>query len=281
MNTLPLLVGFAFAIGVGLMANTVFNTLFDIGRRLSRGLSRHQGRLVRLGLTSAASKVTTHSEDDILGLASIPWANLYAVSALVSLILFGLIGPYLSGGIQFALLSLPGLVWLLKRYLVQQRRRFLVGQIRQLLIDIRLHMSLSGSLLLGLESIARNTSERNVVYRALQRRMSGGSAKSGLDVLQQLAGDLKSEHLLRVAQRVQSAQQSGGVVGVDQAIFSAIEELNDEIANQSEEQMQRLPLRITLLAMPFLLGPIVILLFYPLVDRILSTLAGTAVGGGF
>ena len=80
---------------------------------------------------------------------------------------------------------------------------------------------------------------------------------------------------------MQSAQQSGGVVGVDQAIFSAIEELNDEIANQSEEQMQRLPLRITLLAMPFLLGPIVILLFYPLVDRILSTLAGTAVGGGF
>ena len=281
MNTLPLLVGFAFAIGVGLMANTIFNTLFDIGRRLSRGLSRNSGRLVRLGLTSAASKVTTYSEDDILGLALIPWTNLYAVSALVSLILFGLIGRYLSGGIQFALLSLPGLVWLLKRYLVQQRRRFLVGQIRQLLIDIRLHMSLSGSLLLGLESIARNTSERNVVYRALQRRMSGGSAKSGLDVLQQLAGDLKSGHLLRVAQRVQSAQQSGGVVGVDQAIFSAIEELNDEIANQSEEQMQRLPLRITLLAMPFLLGPIVILLFYPLVDRILSTLAGTAVGGGF
>ncbi len=281
MNTLPLLVGFAFAIGVGLMANTVFNTLFDFGRRLSRGLSRNAGRLVRLGLTSASSKVTTYSEDDILGLALIPWTNLYAVSALVSLILFGLIGPYLSGGIQFAMLSLPGLVWLLKRYLIQQRRRFLVGQIRQLLIDIRLHMSLSGSLLLGLESIVRNTNERNVVYRALQRRMSGGSAKSGLDVLQQLAGDLKSGNLLRVAQRVQSAQQSGGVVGVDQAIFSAIEELNDEIVNQSEEQMQRLPLRITLLAMPFLLGPIVILLFYPLVDRILSTLAGTAVGGGF
>jgi hypothetical protein len=45
--------------------------------------------------------------------------------------------------------------------------------------------------------------------------------------------------------------------------------------------MQRLPLRITLLAMPFLLGPIVILFFYPLVDRILKTLSGTAIGGGF
>ena len=46
MDTFPFLVGFAFAIGVGLMANTVFNTLFDIGRRLSRGFGRHQGRLV-------------------------------------------------------------------------------------------------------------------------------------------------------------------------------------------------------------------------------------------
>jgi hypothetical protein len=45
--------------------------------------------------------------------------------------------------------------------------------------------------------------------------------------------------------------------------------------------MQQMPTRITLLAMPFLLGPIVILLFYPLVDRILKTLSGTAIGGGF
>ncbi|NMB68836.1 MAG: hypothetical protein GYA20_08750, partial [Chloroflexi bacterium] len=52
-------------------------------------------------------------------------------------------------------------------------------------------------------------------------------------------------------------------------------------AGQVEEQMQQMPTRITLLAMPFLLGPIVILLFYPLVDHILSTLAGTAIGGGF
>jgi hypothetical protein len=70
-------------------------------------------------------------------------------------------------------------------------------------------------------------------------------------------------------------------MGVDQAVASAIEELNEEIAGQAEEQMQQMPTRITLLAMPFLLGPIVILLFYPLVDRILKTLSGTAIGGGF
>jgi hypothetical protein len=111
--------------------------------------------------------------------------------------------------------------------------------------------------------------------------MSGGSAKSGLDVLHQLAADLKSPHLLRVTQRVRSAQQSSGLMGVDQAISNSIEDLNEEISTNCEEQIQHLTLRITLLAMPFLLGPIVILLFYPLVDRILKTLAGAAIGGGF
>lgn len=281
MNSLPLLVGLACAVGVGMLVHSLLLTLFDFGRRFSRWFGRPQGRLAALGLTAYQTKHFSVTEDDILGLASIPWANLYAATALISLVLFGLVGPFLSGGASFALLGLPGLVWLFKRYLAQQRRRFLVGQVRQLLIDIRLHMSLTGSLLLGLENIARTTNERGVVYRGLQRRMSGGSAKSGLDVVQQLAADLKSLHLLRVAQRVQSAQQSGGTLGVDQAIASATEELNEEIANQSEEQMQRLPLRITLLAMPFLLGPIVILLFYPLVDHILKTLTGTSVGGGF
>lgn len=82
-------------------------------------------------------------------------------------------------------------------------------------------------------------------------------------------------------EHVQDDQQSGGISDVDQAIANVIEELNEEIGYQSEEQMQSLPLRITLLAMPFLLGPIVILLFYPLVDRILKTLSGVSIGGGF
>ena len=253
MDTYPLLVGFSFAIGMGLIANTFLSTFYDLGRRFFHALFRKQSRLMALGLTSAKDKEEHNTEDVILGLARIPWTNLYAAAALVALMLFATIGPYLPGA-RPALLGIPALVWLLKRYLIHQRRRFMVGQVRQLLVDIRLHMSLCGSLLLGLENIARTTGERSPVYRALQRRMSGGSAKSGLDVLQQLAGDLKSLHLLRVAQRVHSAQQSSGMLGVDQAIASSIEELNDEIAGQAEEQMQQMPTRITLLAMPFLLG---------------------------
>ena len=156
-----------------------------------------------------------------------------------------------------------------------------VDELRQLLIDVRLHMSLRGSLLLGLENIASTTGEDRLIYRLLRLRMSGGQVKSGLEVFQQMAADLKSLHLTRSVQRIQAAQQSGGLLGVDQAVAASIDESTDEINGQTEEQMQRLPLRITLLAMPFLLGPIVILFFYPLVDRILKTLSGTAIGGGF
>ncbi len=279
METYPLLVGFSLAIGVGLTTNATLTFLYTLGKRLIRGLNGRPSRLSRLMETGTEEK-TASSEEDLLGLARIPWTNLYALAALVSLALFVILGPSL-GGSRLFLLSLPVLVWLLKRYLMYQRRRFMVSQVRQLLVDIRLHMSLAGSLLLGLENIDRTSGETTPVYRALKRRMSGGSAKSGLTVVEQLAGDVKSVHLLRVAQRVRSAQQSAGVLGVDQAIAGSIEELNDEIAGQAEEQMQQMPTRITLLAMPFLLGPIVILLFYPLVDRILSTLAGTAIGGGF
>jgi uncharacterized protein (DUF2267 family) len=190
------------------------------------------------------------------------------------------LGPSLPG-IRLGFLALPALVWLAKKYLIQQRKRFMTGQIRQFLIDVRLHMSLQGSLLLGLESLAKTTVETTVVYQRLQKRLKGSSAHSGLDLLNQMADDLNSPQLLRVVQRVQAAQQSGGVTDVDQAIASVIEDLNEEISYQSEEQMQQLPTRITLLAMPLLLGPIVILLFYPLVDRILQTLAGVSIGGGF
>ncbi|MRR32101.1 hypothetical protein EG834_17635, partial [bacterium] len=231
MDRYPLLVGFSFAMGVALIANTTLSVLYLFGRRLTYAVLRRPGHLAALGLTSEKEKGEQNTIDAVYGLSSIPWTSLYAASALLALILFVTLGTYLRGT-KTALLMLPGLVWLARRYLMHQHRRFLVAQVRQLLVDIRLHMSLAGSLLLGLENIARTTGESSPVYRALQRRMSGGSAKSGLDVLQLLAGDLKSLHLMRVAQRVKSAQQSSGVIGIDQAIASSIEELNEEIAGQ-------------------------------------------------
>jgi hypothetical protein len=278
MDTYPLMVGFSLAIGVGLIVNATLSSFFELGRRWLRLLGRRRYRLHALGINGQNQGHT--SEDEILGLTRIPWTNLYAGAAILGLAMFFWIGQAVPS-IRLGFLAAPALVWLFKGYLIRQRRRFLLGQLRQLLIDVRLHMSLRGSLLLGLESIASTTGENQLVYRLLRLRMSGGQVKSGLEIFQQMAKDLKSAHLTRITQRIQAAQQSGGLLGVDQAVAKSIEELTDEINGQTEEQMQRLPLRITLLAMPFLLGPIVILFFYPLVDRILKTLSGTAIGGGF
>lgn len=278
MDTYPLMVGFSLAIGVGLIVNATLSSFYELGRRWLRLLGRRRYRLHALGINGQNQGHT--SEDEILGLTRIPWTNLYAGAAILGLALFFWIGQAVPS-IRLGFLTAPALVWLFKGYLIRQRRRFLLGQLRQLLIDVRLHMSLRGSLLLGLESIASTTGENQLVYRLLRLRMSGGQVKSGLEIFQQMAKDLKSAHLTRITQRIQAAQQSGGLLGVDQAVAKSIEELTDEINGQTEEQMQRLPLRITLLAMPFLLGPIVILFFYPLVDRILKTLSGTAIGGGF
>jgi hypothetical protein len=278
MDTYPLMVGFSLAIGVGLIVNATLSSFYELGRRWLRLLGRRRYRLHALGINGQNQGHT--SEDEILGLTRIPWTNLYAGAAILGLALFFWIGQAVPS-IRLGFLAAPALVWLFKGYLIRQRRRFLLGQLRQLLIDVRLHMSLRGSLLLGLESIASTTGENQLVYRLLRLRMSGGQVKSGLEIFQHMAKDLKSAHLTRITQRIQAAQQSGGLLGVDQAVAKSIEELTDEINGQTEEQMQRLPLRITLLAMPFLLGPIVILFFYPLVDRILKTLSGTAIGGGF
>jgi len=278
MDTYPLMVGFSLAIGVGLIVNATLSSFYELGRRWLRLLGRRRYRLHALGING--QNQGNSSEDEILGLTRIPWTNLYAGAAILGLALFFWIGQAVPS-IRLGFLTAPALVWLFKGYLIRQRRRFLLGQLRQLLIDVRLHMSLRGSLLLGLESIASTKGENQLVYRLLRLCMSGGQVKSGLEIFQQMAKDLKSAYLTRITQRIQAAQQSGGLLGVDQAVAKSIEELTDEINGQTEEQMQRLPLRITLLAMPFLLGPIVILFFYPLVDRILKTLSGTAIGGGF
>ncbi len=279
MESIPLFIGASLAIGAGLITHALASTLFEWGKRWTRLRASRRNRLVALGFSQKKAGPGLPEEIET-GLAGFSWTNLYAISALLGLAGFAFLGSAVSWA-RFVFLSFPLLSWALRRYLVHQQRRFLPGQVRQLLIDVRIHMSLASSLLLGLENISRTTQETSAPYRQLGKCLAGGLARSGVDVIQSLASSLQSPHLQRVYQRILAAQQSTGVAGIDQALAGAIDELNEEIQAESEEQIQHLPLKITLLATPFLLGPIVILLFYPLVDRILKTLAGTAIGGGF
>jgi hypothetical protein len=281
METFAWIVGLALAIGMGLLVNSIVGGLAQMATRLVRLVRMRTSRAYRFGQSQGVEANAVHSEDDLLGtFGHIPWRSMYLLSALAGMGLFALLSPQIPGAAP-AFLALPGLVYFLRRYLIYNRRRFLAAQVRQLLVDARLRMSLYGSLLLGLENIAVTTVESSPVYRVLKSQFTGGSPKSGLDVLHNMGVKLKAPELERTVSRLRSAQAAGGVLDLDMALGNAIDEITEEINSGAEEQMQKLPLRITLLAMPFLLGPIIILLFYPLVARVLGTLSGMPAAGGF
>ena len=278
MEFYSLTVGLGITFGVGLITHVILSTLLGLGRRI-RWIS-HPSRLIHLGI----QPISTHNRDSTSPKyqrnSYIPWNMLLIVSAFAGLGLTCLLGSSLPAA-RGAVVFLPLLIWGFRQYWNYQEKRFLLPQVRQFFLDVRLYMSLRGSLLLGLQHLGETTQESTSVYRSLKFHLSGSSAQSGLDLLQKIAKDLAYQPFSRAIQRIQAAQQTGGISDIDLTLAQYLDELNEEIGYQTEEQMQRLPTRITLLAMPLLLGPIVILLFYPLVDRILHTLSGVGIGGGF
>jgi hypothetical protein len=272
MNAYAGLFALSLSLGAGLLSYWVVSTGLILSRKIQKRLWR--GKLQRLG-------VADHRQDERNGNAHpMSWKVLYGVTGAIGCVLFFLLQDS-STLIRLLVLFLPAWVYLLKRYLALQRKRFELAQVRQFLVDVRLHMSLQGSLLLGLEHLAKTTLETAPVYRLLHQQVNGKSAQSGVDLIKQVADQLENPHLKQCAQRIQACQRSGGLQDMDQAIASTVDFLNEEINSRSEEELQKLPLRITMAAMPLLLAPIVILLFYPLVDHVLNMLSGVSLGNGF
>lgn len=114
MDAIPVLVGFSLAVGVGMLANALFSTVHDLIRRTNGLLGLRRDRLAILGLSVIQQRKITYTEDDVLGLGSVPWTNLYAVAALIGLICFAFVGPYMQG-VRMVFMVTPGIVWGVKR----------------------------------------------------------------------------------------------------------------------------------------------------------------------
>jgi hypothetical protein len=261
---LSLLIGGLLALGVGLC------TYGLLGLLASLRLVRRRSRLLAIP-RSRPQPSAILSEDEALGLAEVPWNWLYLAGGLAGLVLAALLGPLVPMLRLFALF-IPLGAWITHRYLRKMRRKALAGQVRQLLIDVRMLLTLRGSLLLALQDLASSQSQDSQVMRRLARAFHGGRPHNGLEVLDHLAKELRSPHLGQAVQRIRAAQ--GGTLDLDRALATTVEDIGEELNAQVEEQLQQTPTRMTFLAVPFLLGPIVILLLYPLADRILQTLAG-------
>ena len=100
-----------------------------------------------------------------------------------------------------------------------------------------------------------------------------------LDLLKTLAEDTKIPALADLVAWTQAAEE--GVMQADQPFEHALERLQTETRTAALENMQRIPTRLTLLVLPALLGPAIVLLLYPLAARLLASMSGMGWGGGF
>ena len=60
-----------------------------------------------------------------------------------------------------------------------------------------------------------------------------------------------------------------------------LERLQAEMYTAARENMQRIPTRLTVLVLPALLGPAIVVLLYPVVARLLANMGGAGWSGGF
>jgi hypothetical protein len=246
---------------------SLFDWLLSFHRR-GKALRRLDALRVQAAKPTPADDLP--SEDELLGLDQIPWNNLLVLALAMSIILIAALGSLAPGMRILAVLPLGG-VWWWKRYLRGQREQALQGQIRRFLTDLRMRYTLRGSALLALEDLANHPPEQNPVYRQLGRIFLGGHPSSGQWAMDALARRLQSPHLFEVAGSL--AAQQEGHLDFDDYLRRVTAEIAEEVRAHVGEELQKMPTQITFLAMPLLLGPIVVLLIYPVADKVLRVMS--------
>jgi len=210
------------------------------------------------------------SPDELLGLSRIPWMYLYALALLAGL------GLYLFTH-QLAVFLLAAVPFAVRAWLAGYRKRQLNAETLAFLIDVRIVLPLQGSLLRALQDVAQRGGTR--LAKAAARYLAAGFQGSGLQLLERLAQDTHLPALQDLVAWMQAAE--AGTMGSDVPFEHTLSRLRSEMVTALREQMQRIPTRLTVLVLPSLLGPTIVLLLYPVVARLLASMAGVGWGGGF
>ena len=109
--------------------------------------------------------------------------------------------------------------------------------------------------------------------------LGSGFSGSGLELLEQLAGNTKAPYLGDLVAWTKAAEE--GTLAADAPFEHALERLQAETYTTARENMQRIPTRLTVLVLPALLGPAIVVLLYPVVARLLANMGGAGWSGGF
>ncbi len=234
--------------------------LFSLPRRTRFNLLRSYDRQAPASTETRASA----SMAALLGLDHIPWVAIYLGGAVLS------ISIYLPTR-QFWALLLALLPFLFRMWLTRYRQRRLMQDVWQFMLDLRVRLTLRGTLLLALQDVAGN--QANPIACALQNYLDTGLGANGMTVLKKLDEDVPALPFLSdLVARTNAAQE--GTLDLDQALRQVMESLQQEMKTVSREQLQKIPSRLILIAFPALLMPALFVLVFPLAARLIASLQG-------
>jgi len=264
------LIGITFLFGLGLFV-LMYLSLSSICSGLTWLASGRRRRIARLlGTASRGATPYRASQEDLLGLKNLPWLQIYAVALAAGL------GLYLFTH-QMLVLLLAAAPFAVRLWLANYRKRQLNAETLAFLMDVRIALPLQGSLLCALEEVAKRGCTR--LAGVTTRYLASGFQGSGLELLERLAQDTRLPALQDLVAWMQASE--AGTMGTDVPFEHALSRLRSEMVTSVREQMQRIPTRLTILVLPALLGPTIVLLLYPVVARLLASMAGVGWGGGF
>jgi len=217
--------------------------------------------------------------DDLLGLGKIPWVRITLLSLAAGIGLYAFTHQ--------TLMLLLGLApFAVRAWMTGYRKRQLNAEVLAFLTDLRLAMPLQGSLLRALQEVAgrekagaSKTNPGSRLAGITARILRGGFSGSGLELLEQLAERTQAPYLGDLVGWTKAAEE--GTLAADAPFEHALERLQAETYTAARENMQRIPTRLTVLVLPALLGPAIVVLLYPVVARLLANMGGTGWGGGF
>jgi hypothetical protein len=245
-------------------------------------LGRRRRSLALLRSTRPSARVVPATPDDLIGLGKIPWMPIYLLSMAAGLGLYALTRQTLTLFLAFVPFGV-------RTWLAGYRKRQVNAEVLAFLTDLRLAMPLQGSLLRALQDVAGREAEDAAKSPSARpggrlagmtaRMLAGGFNGSGLELLEQLAAGTQAPYLGDLVAWTKAAE--AGTLAADAPFEHALERLQAETYTAARENMQRIPIRLTVLVLPALLGPAIVVLLYPVVARLLANMGGVGWGGGF
>lgn len=258
----------AITVGFGLVL------LFDITAALLpkvwrfRSLARRYSARVS---TESAQSSQEFSEDELHGTAGIHWPVASLVSGCLGLILSWLL--FAESGSMLALagaaLGLGPLA--IRRYLRERAVRRVRREVRDFLLDLRLALRLEGALGPALARVSQKG--RGVLGERLRHHVQTRlTTSTPQDVLLALAADLRSKVLRDLLRRLEAARRGGE--SFDRALAAVAEDVVAEMTAAAEQAVEAAPARLLVPMLATLFTPVLVLVLYPLMDRVLRSLAG-------